>query len=353
MANTKKADRRIEIIDSMLQSRRGYSTSEMMEKINDIFDDEGYSKVSSLNTIRDDIFQIEYKHGGLVEEIPGIDRRNRRLRYIDPKFSIWSKHLNEKELSILKSTLEELSCFEGRPQFEWLEEVKLRIQSTMTNSSEGTSPIVGFEENKRLKGRQYYQQLFDAIRSKHTLLIRYKTFKDKCVEYTMSPYYLKQFNNRWFLFGINEGFDVLTNCALDRIESIAYSDHKYIPNNGKYDFQTYFNDIIGVSRNEDEAPIKIRLFVENATYPYISTKPLHHTQDVVKSFEDGVEIILNVVPNFELEQQIISYADGVRVLEPEFLRRKIEEKVRKILEKYNTLNLTESNGDNFAAEINV
>lgn len=36
----------------------------------------------------------------------------------------------------------------------------------------------------------------------------------------VSPYHLKQYNNRWFLIGKQSDYDGLTNYAIDRIDGI-------------------------------------------------------------------------------------------------------------------------------------
>ena len=40
---------------------------------------------------------------------------------------------------------------------------------------------------------------------------------DKEIDFIIHPYYLKQFNNRWFLFGLNDQYKTISNLALDRI----------------------------------------------------------------------------------------------------------------------------------------
>lgn len=66
-------------------------------------------------------------------------------------------------------------------------------------------------------------------------------------------------------------------------------------------------------------------------YPYVQTKPLHETQILKKSDADGYEIEIEVRPNYELEQLILSYGDGMAVLTPTALREKIKTKLESSL----------------------
>lgn len=101
------------------------------------------------------------------------------------------------------------------------------------------------------------------------------------MSYTVHPYYLKQYNNRWFLFGITEqDKNNLINLPLDRIGSIEVVDIPYIPNT-KFNFEEYFEDVVGVSVPREGEPEKVVLKFDKRQYPYIITKPLHPSQAIL------------------------------------------------------------------------
>ena len=79
-----------------------------------------------------------------------------------------------------------------------------------------TNPIVSFEQNPFLKGLNFFTDLFNAIHYKKALDVSYQSFKQqKPNNISLHPYYLKQYNNRWFLFGYNESTNSISNLALD------------------------------------------------------------------------------------------------------------------------------------------
>jgi predicted DNA-binding transcriptional regulator YafY len=88
-----------------------------------------------------------------------------------------------------------------------------------------------FENNQDMKGIEHIGTLYDAIIYKKVLKITYlQSFKDK-VKLEIHPYYLKQYNNRWFLFGYNPDRNKYDwNLPLDRIIEIAEIQKTYIPN---------------------------------------------------------------------------------------------------------------------------
>ncbi|MDO4462849.1 MAG: WYL domain-containing protein [Bacteroidia bacterium] len=335
MANTKGFGERQQVIDECLQSSRGYSFEEMRQRCNVVLEKRGFSPVSALNTIRADVEEIENKYGeeATVEMIR--IGRVKRYRYKNEGFSIYKAPLPADDLEHLKEMMDALSLYEGRPQFEWISDLMGRLQSTTSIVTKDKNPVVGFDENLDLVGREHFQPILDFIKYQKAIQLTYRSFNsDNDIVVTFHPYYLRQYNNRWFLFGECDNRDDLTNYALDRIVNIKESSVPYRPNNGKYDFTEYFDDFIGVSKKGDTIE-EVILLITQPQYNYIKTKPLHSTQTVIENRgEGGVVIRIKVIPNRELEQKILSYGDGITVLSPAHLRETICERINASLEKY-------------------
>jgi predicted DNA-binding transcriptional regulator YafY len=121
------------------------------------------------------------------------------------------------------------------------------------------------------------------------------------------------------LFGLNDKDKLIYNLPLDRIKSISQNSEKYIENT-TLDFKEYFEDIVGVSFTPNEKPIKIKLKINNEVTPYILTKPLHGSQKKIESKADAAIIEIEVIPNIELRQLILSYGDGMEVISPKSFR---------------------------------
>lgn len=335
MANVKNGALREIIIDRCLQSRRGYSTQEILEKCNHALERRGDYPITASNTIRNDIMSMANRWHVNVESVK--DGRNVRYRYEDPNFSIFNSPLNEDEIVQLTQSVSLLRRFEGMEGFEWVDELNAHLQQTVNTES---SPIVGFDRNENLKGMRHFTPLFNYIGSKQAINIKYKSFKsEKTEEVTIHPYYLKEYNQRWFLFGLNDSYRTITNLALDRIEEISKSSVKYVENTD-IDFQHYLEDVIGVSIKPLSPIEEVRLWVDREQLPYALTKPLHSTQKVIEKNEDGSAIItINVKPNFELEQLILSFGERVEVLSPQTLRDAITERLKKNIEHYQSVHL--------------
>lgn len=337
MANLKNAAIREMVIDQCLRNkRRKYSTKDLMEACNKALAQEGYEGVTSLNTIRSDMRAIEQRwiaYGGKIkEEIQG---RNKFYYYENPDFSIFKPELTQDDLNKLNQTLLVLSRFSGLPQFEWIYELNARFKSTFM-ASPYTKSIIDFDDNIDVEGKQYISVLFDAIVNKSVLSIRYKPFSHNDEKiYTVHPYYLKEYNNRWFLLGLDEGYGKLITFALDRILSISLLNCKYIENES-IDFNEYFEDVIGVTVKPNHEVRKLKLWVSAEQYPYLKTKPLHGTQRLLEEKDDGSRIIqIKVRENYELIQTLLSFGEKVVLLEPIDIKKKIQERIRLAKENYN------------------
>ncbi len=99
-------------------------------------------------------------------------------------------------------------------------------------------------------------------------------------------------------------------------------------------FSEYFDDIIGVTLDSEAEPQQILLKVTNTLMPYIETKPLHGSQKIKQRTTDFTLLSLDIIPNYELIALLLSYGDGIEVVEPTDFRKTIAEKVKSMYKKY-------------------
>ena len=334
MSTNKNATIRYQALNRCFRNPgRKYYIDDLIEACNEaMLDIDPISSGIKRRQIYDDIKFMQDSKGFDAPIESFKDGRKAYYRYSDTSFSINNQPLNEQEAQQLKEALLTLSRFMGMPQFDWVEEIKARLEQSFNLKTEEN--ILSFEENPFLTGREYIGELYNAIINKQVLIIKYKPFKsNEAIEYILHPYHLKQYNNRWFLWGLNNEYGNLTNIALDRIQSFKTSKTTYKQNN-EIDFNEYFDDVIGVSINPSEKPQKILLKVDSDLFPYIKTKPLHGSQKV-KGYETDFTIIeLNLQLNYELEAMILSYGEKLEVLEPKDLKDKIIERIDKVSKKY-------------------
>ncbi|KAA0989269.1 helix-turn-helix transcriptional regulator [Dyadobacter aurulentus] len=220
--------------------------------------------------------------------------------------------------------MELLARFEGMPQFGWVNELMPKLQQSFLLEP-NHAPIISFDNNQYLTGIERLGMLFQCILYKQVLRIQYQPFhNEETSELIIHPYYLKQYNNRWFLFGLNSKYEKIFNLALDRIVEVREEDVPFIENT-LCDFNEYFDDIVGVTRLEESAVTEILLSFDLKTAPYILSKPLHGSQKVKSRTDQELVISIEVSPNYELESALLAFGEKVKVLEPESFRTLIRE----------------------------
>ena len=331
MANVKNAGIREIIIDRCLQNRDGRTVQQIMDACNDALKAHGLRPVTSPNTIRTDFETISDRWGKAIKCV----RKGRNFIYFyeDPNFSIFNNPMSEEEIMRVYGALEVLERFEGKEGFEWIEELNAHLRTSLHMGNDGSS-VIAYDDNAQLKGMQFFADLHDYIRSKQPIKVTYRPYTnpEQLVE-VIHPYFLKQFNSRWFVLGYNSKYEAITTLALDRIINIEMSNQKYIPNT-KYDFTQYFKNVIGVTVYQKEIE-EIQIWVEKTLYPYISSKPMHPTQHLIRNTENGDAIIgINVIPNYELKQLVLSHGARMVILSPNHLRNEVSNDLEKIISNY-------------------
>ena len=91
-------------------------------------------------------------------------------------------------------------------------------------------------------------------------------------------------------------------------------------------------DIIYHSYRGNEKTYAITLRFTDARYPYVVSKPIHHSQQIVDP--ESHTLSISVRPNRELFTQLLSFIPDVEVIAPEWLRKDIADKLKTALEKH-------------------
>ena len=279
-----------------------------------------------------DIKNLMYEYPGAIVKMRG-ERGRVCYRYADPGFSINNRPLSVDEAKMIRDTIMMLGRFKGLPYFDKLEDAARHFEEFGLTS--GDYDCVGFESNEDLVGLDNFDGLFKAIVGRQVLKIRYSPAFDKEEDRMFHPYYLKQYNCRWYLLGFDVKVQAIRNFALDRIKGFSVVDDiEYIPYDGS--FEEYFKDVVGVTIMENEPVQDIEFLVyDERTFNYLTTNPFHPSLKILKGYsqEEPARMSVTVRPNFELEAVLLRYADNIRIISPEPFRQRFVDRARKILER--------------------
>lgn len=332
MASNKHAQIRYKVLDDCFSNfRRKFYFKDLLERCNEALRElygENHSGIKT-RTLRSDISYMRDRAGEAGVEIEVLEDGNGNYyRYSEKDFSIYKHGLGEDDLAQLKETIMMLQRFNGMPNFDWMSELVVKLEDKF-NLRGMPQSVVGYDENKSYTGLDWFQDIFDAIINRVVLRVTYTTFTNVTYEWIIHPYYIKEYNNRWFLFGLNEENDSISNIALDRIDAIEQVQHDYISSN--IDIESYLANVVGVSVLQNKIE-NIQLKFSSNRFPYVMTKAIHSSQRIIDIENRIIEI--SVIPNNELDALILSYGRDIEVLSPIHYRTRIESILKDSYEKY-------------------
>lgn len=336
MAITKKPLIRFKILDKCFRNPfKKYHFETLLKEVNkELYDVTGNKIGIKTRQLRDDIAFMRSSEGWNIQLAELTDGKKKIYRYEDLNFSINKAPLNSIELDQFQSAIQMLSQFEGMPQFQGIQSIIAKLKTDLKISI-NEMPFIGFDKSYDLKGVEHFSFLYNAVQSKLPLQITYKDFKiEDPYTFIFHPYYLKEYNNRWFLFGLNsETGKHDWNVAIDRIQEVKIANINFNENK-LIDWQDYFSDMIGVSKPEDAPIEKIVLHFNKTTGKYMESKSIHETQKHRWLQNEILEVEIKVIVNYELERLILSYGESVIIIEPDHLKNKILSRIKNSIINY-------------------
>ncbi|WP_276479819.1 helix-turn-helix transcriptional regulator [Paraflavitalea pollutisoli] len=326
---------RYRTIDNCLQNRlRKWTLEDLIEACSAaLYNMEGIDKGVSRRSVQADIEMMRSNKLGYEAPIIVIDRKY--YTYADKHYSITNSPINQQDLQVLSEVSGLLQQFKAFNHFTDLREMVSKLEDKIYSQKTHSLPVVEFEKNDHLKGLEHIEVIRKAIVAEKTLSITYRSFKARdASSFCFSGYLLKEYRNRWFVLGVRHGqAGQLLTLALDRMEKIeehqeAYQENKVV------DLSTFFNDVIGVTKNTGQRDCEVVFWIDNANAPYLITKPLHHTQKMLGEENGGKIFRIKVVLNFELERELLGFGAKIKVLRPRILVKQLKGHLKKALERY-------------------
>ncbi len=351
MPATKNAMTRYALIDKLLANRnKAFSIQDITEYLEEHLPEYGQEPVSKrcvekdLNyLVNESPFDVEIEEYWIdAPDKNGRPYRKRCIRYQDATFSIFKPKLSEDEKTVLATALDTLGSFDGLENFEWLNDLKHRLKL------EEHEPIISISKNL-ISNSSLIARLFTVIRTKQVISLIYHTFSNsesRAVE--ISPYLLKEYNNRWYLIAGACDTGKLLTFPLDRIDDFTPALF------AKYrepieDVNEHYEEIIGVTFDEDAPLQEIIFWISDKSKDYVITKPIHGSQKTLKSEKDsylrqvypklknGKFFQIECRENYELIRELISFGPELLVLSPINIKNQILKNLDGSLQRYKSL----------------
>lgn len=337
MPTNKNAFLRIKILDGLLSESvvRRYTMNDLTRLCNEQLERFGERHVGR-RCLEKDIEFIQQQFGLIERERSG---KSTIIRYANQIDSIFNQSVSASEKKLLRAVSRIVGQMDGIEGFEFLDRLKESFDNT-------NQPLIIFDRNEDLKNRNLLPKLINFIENKKTIKFEYHPIHNKksnVVE--LYPQLLKQYNARWFLFGLAMDKKKILTFSLEQIENVQNSSKKFEP--CTIDWNEYFDDMIGVTRKDGETPQEIIFWASKRECAYLEGKPIHSSQKLLKKSrtaelqknysvpeDDGKFFSIKCIVNFELKREMASKFGERIVLEPPSLRKEIINDVNTMLNRY-------------------
>jgi predicted DNA-binding transcriptional regulator YafY len=325
MPKNKNAAIRYRIIDKMLRNKfRPYPTKE--DLLNAILEHTDGTLDVSASTLEKDI--VAMKSPDLFNAPIEYNRTHGGYEYTDKDFSIDGIPLNDDEISAIEFAAGILKQFQGT---EFMQEYESAIEKIFAKINVRKNPeietVIQIEKAPTRTGSEFISPLIQFILERCAVQFEYKKFStDRSKIYTVHPYLIKEYRNRWYLIGLEDLSKEIRTFGLERMTVLNIASGIKFIKDPAFNAESYFKHALGITIFNNQQPEEIELSFSPEVAQYIESQPWHESQQEIAKNEREYRIKLKLMPSMELVRQVLSYGNQVKVIKSEWLKREVEGK---------------------------
>ena len=204
--------------------------------------------------------------------------------------------------------------------------------SNMITAGHNMKDRILFEEIPH--GTEYLQTIIDAMQQYKELVIDYQPFYGHRASYTIQPYAMKAYHQRWYIVGYIKELDAIRNIALDRLLEMTITEQAFKLPKG-FSAEKYYENTVGIFVNDELSPVKVKLKAYGSQIEYLRSLPLHKSQrETASKYGEFCVFEYKLCLTPELSSQILAMGENVEVLEPIALREEIISRLNDCLNRY-------------------
>jgi len=334
MPHIKNALIRFRIIDKMIRNK--YKSYPSKKELREACEESLYGSIEGVHicnsTIEKDLFNMKMDHDAPIK----YSKKNGGYYYEDSTYSINDIPLSEDELSSIKYAVDTLHQFKETPFFKEFGNAidKIVDRISVGGAQNEMSKYIQFEAATSVGGNEFLPVLLEAIQRKKKVWFIYTSFiKGQGKPRKVSPLFLKEYRNRWYLISYDPSQKDIRTYALDRMEDPKILEDEQITPQG-FDAEVYFENAMGITSYKGEAK-KIIIHADEIASKYIKSQPIHHSQEIMKESKEGTHFTFKLLLSEELIRTLLSYGGEIEVIEPEDLKKALKERILSMKKRYN------------------
>ncbi len=322
MPTNKHAIIRYRTIDRCLRKiNQQWTWRELVEECEkEIFRSTGKEVTVSERTIKYDIAAMRSDKGlGYYAPIE-YDRKEKSYYYSDLSYKLTESPINQTDQEILQNAISLLGQFTEVAEVTGIQSILTKLESRLDLKKERFEPVIQFDQQHEASGQNWLNQLYQSIKKRKPLNILYQAFDKKAASRIISPQLLKEYSGRWYLLAFDHRRKETRVFGLDRIKEIKESLAAYHPIENRI-AKKYFDQVVGVSVLKERKAQKVRFEAYGNQMHYFNTKPLHSSQRLISQTKKKAVFEIEVIVNYELKSELLSFQDSIKVLSPKSLQQ--------------------------------
>ena len=207
----------------------------------------------------------------------------------------------------------------------------LTVSNLMMESASIKDKIL-FEEIP--DGEQYLPTILEALKKNTVLEMTYQSYwRDEANTFTVEPYCLKAFKQRWYLVSRSPYYNKIMIYSLDRVHQLELTAlHFEYPEDFKA--EDYFDECFGIIADVNCKVETVKLKVSAGQANYLRSLTLHQSQKEIERNDEYSIFTVRLRPTFDFRQEILSQGCDVEVLEPKWFRNEVAEISKHMWNKY-------------------
>jgi predicted DNA-binding transcriptional regulator YafY len=356
MPITRSAFQRYRLIDEIISRYpRRYSKQKLFELCQD------KCGIRSISSLEKDIQRMREDHDAPIE----YDKRANGYYYSNPQFRLLNLMLTPDDMEALEQAREVLAATQGASVADELDNALQRVRQSLdiireVKTDAPTRRVVYVEEKILGGNRQYVPVLIRAVNQNRQVAFRYlkheeavsmngstaaRKAKARTVDpglitperpklRILHPILLREVADSWYVIGYDAASGGERTFALDRMSELELLDDPCdVPPAILTNVSELFEHIFGIT--DSHGPVEeIVLSFSPLFGRYVTTKPIHQTQEVLSDTDTECVIRLRLAPNRDLLMHLRSYGEHLTVLKPASLVQEMKTSLEATLAKY-------------------
>ena len=180
----------------------------------------------------------------------------------------------------------------------------------------------------------FLPDIIQALRENKVVTFTYQSFdRETSTQYTLMPYALKLFRQRWYVVGKPLDDEKILIFATDRIGTFTIEEQTFkYPKD--FDINDYYRDSFGIIIEDGLPREHIVVKVASSQVKYLRSLPLHPSQRETATTAEYSVFEYDLKPTYDFEQEILSHREDFEILQPQSFRERIKRIVAAMFRQY-------------------